>query len=80
MAGYLGRLNTDGAVSAVTKKRGGKKPCMLKFSPEKLEKLLHFPVQNNVKKVSLLALNFSEAKSEGKMIYANRRRKGKMGK
>lgn len=53
---------------------------MLKFSPEKLEKLLHFPVQNNVKKVSLLALNFSEAKSEGKMIYANRRRKGKMGK
>lgn len=53
---------------------------MLKFSPKKLEKLSHSHlVQSNVKKVSQLTLNFSEAKSEGKMIYANKRRKGKMG-
>lgn len=77
MTGYLGRLNPGGEVSAATNK---KKCCMLKFSPEKLEKLSHFPVQNNQKKVSLLALNFSEAKSEGKMIYANKRRKRRMGK
>lgn len=53
---------------------------MLKFSPEKLKKLSHVPVQSNVKKVSQLTLNFSEAKAEEKkMIYANKSRRGKMG-